>query len=205
MEPDRGLTGSRPTLDDERGFGVARDQRVLGGLDRRDDVAHVRLPTAFELLEQEVATRDGRGRAVECLVGDVQQVPALRPEPPAQRHALRIGGRRGVERSRRRRLPVAHDNVLIVVVHPAAPDIERPVHGLDVEPAEAEAAFGVLERLEPLSAPFLQRERRHFRRRRVNALDQRVAHPVEMLVRVIEIRLLGREIGMHHRRRIAAA
>jgi hypothetical protein len=40
-----------PPLDDERRLGVTRDQPVLVGLDRRDDVAHVRLAAALELVE----------------------------------------------------------------------------------------------------------------------------------------------------------
>ena len=60
MQPDRGLAGARPALDDERGRRVARDEPVLVGLDRRDDVAHVRVAVALELLEQEVVDR---GRA----------------------------------------------------------------------------------------------------------------------------------------------
>ena len=67
------------------GVGSARDQPVLVGLDRRDDVAHVRVAVALELLEQEVA--DGgavEDRAVERLVGDVDHAPSLRAEAAAQ-------------------------------------------------------------------------------------------------------------------------
>ena len=67
------------------GVGSARDQAVLVGLDRRDDVAHVRVAVALELLEQEVA--DGGAvddRAVERLVGDVEQPPPVGAEAAAQ-------------------------------------------------------------------------------------------------------------------------
>ena len=74
MQPDGGLARARAALDDERGRGIRRDQAVLVGLNRGDDVAHVALATAFEFLEQEVA--DGGAvddRAVQRLVGDVDE------------------------------------------------------------------------------------------------------------------------------------
>ena len=63
VQADGGLAGPRPALDHERGVGVVRDQPVLVGLDRRDDVAHARVPAPLQLLEQEVA----HARAVEAL------------------------------------------------------------------------------------------------------------------------------------------
>ena len=78
MQADRGLARARPALDHERRLGVARDQVVLVGLDRGDDVAHAGVAAAVELLEQEVV--DGarvRERAVERLVADPGQRAAL--------------------------------------------------------------------------------------------------------------------------------
>ncbi len=72
VQPDRRLPGARAALHDERALGLGRDQPVLVGLDRRDDVAHAPLAAALELFEQEV--RDARALdrgAVERLVGDV--------------------------------------------------------------------------------------------------------------------------------------
>ncbi len=54
METDCGLPRSRSALDDERRLGLASDQPVLVGLDRRDDVAHAVVARAIELLEEEV-------------------------------------------------------------------------------------------------------------------------------------------------------
>ena len=92
MQADGGLAGARAALDDERALGLGGDQPVLVGLDRRDDVAHPALAAAVELLEQEVG--DGGaldGGAVERLVGDVGEPPALGAVAAALRDALRVG------------------------------------------------------------------------------------------------------------------
>ena len=161
VQADRGLAGAGAALDHERRVRVVRDQPVLVGLDRRDDVAHVHVAVALELLEQEVA--DGGtvdDRAVERLVGDVEQPAAVGAEAPAQRDAVRILRRRRVERARGRRLPVDDDLPLLVVVHPAAADVERARHRLEVEPAEAEPALRVLERAQALRRPGVHRRLR---------------------------------------------
>ena len=82
VQADRGLPGAWPALDDECALGLARDQAVLVGLDRRDDVAHVPVAAAFELLEQDVrdAVDDVAGGAVERLVVEVEQRAALGAE-----------------------------------------------------------------------------------------------------------------------------
>ena len=85
MEADGGLAGARPALDDEWRLGLARDQAVLIGLNRRDDVAHAVVARAVELFQQEVV--DGRRsvgeRAVERLVADVGECPTFHPEATA--------------------------------------------------------------------------------------------------------------------------
>ena len=79
MEADRRLARAGAALDDERAVGLGGDQPVLVGLDRRDDVAHPRVAAALELLEQEVGDAGALDRAaVERLVGDVEEAPALR-------------------------------------------------------------------------------------------------------------------------------
>src|SRR4029079_15497173 len=72
-EADRRLARAWATLDDEDAVRLARDQAVLVGLDRRDDVAHVLVAAALELLEQDVgdAVDHVPGRAVERLVVEV--------------------------------------------------------------------------------------------------------------------------------------
>jgi hypothetical protein len=201
VEADRRLAGAGAALDDERRLRVARDQAVLVGLDGRDDVAHVRRARLLELLEQEVAAGDGIARAVERLVAQVDEPPSLRAEAAAQRHAVRVHRRRGVERPRRRRLPVADEHLLLVVVHPAAADVERLRRRVEIEPPEAEAALGVLERAQPLRRPRLERERRDLVVRRVRRVLDRLAHPVEVRVRRVDVRLLCGKVGVAHRKR----
>ena len=115
METDRRLAGARAALDDERAVGLGGDEAVLVGLDRRDDVAHPRVAAAVELLEEEVGDGGALDRAaVERLVGDVEELPPLRAEAAPLRDAVRILRRRGVERPRRRRLPVDDERLLLV-------------------------------------------------------------------------------------------
>ena len=83
----------------------------------------------------------------------------MRAEAAAEGDALRVGGRRRVERPGRRRLPVDDEDLVPVVVHPAAPDVERSRRPVDVEAAEDEAAVGVLEGAQPAARPRLERER----------------------------------------------
>ena len=197
MEPDGRLARSRAALDHERRLGSARDEPVLVRLDRRDDVAHVRRPAPLELVEEEIAAGDRPG-AVEPLVAQVEQAATLGAEAAAQRDAVRVGRRRDVERPRRRRLPVDDEWLALLVVHPPAPDVERPRRRLQVEAPEAEALLGVLERPEPLDRPGLERERRDLAVGCVrSALDQR-AHAVEARVRVVDVRLLVREVCVCH-------
>ena len=93
MEPHRGLARARAALDHEHAFRLARDQAVLVGLDRGDDVAHVLVTAAFQLLEQDVgdAVDDVTGRAVERLVVEVEERAPLGAEAAPERHALRLG------------------------------------------------------------------------------------------------------------------
>ena len=160
MEADGGLARARAALDDEEAFRLARDQAVLVGLDRRDDVAHVLVAAALELFEQDVgdAVHDLARGAVERLVVEVEQLRPVDAEAPAQRHALRIRDRRRVERTRGRRLPVDHER-RVVLVHPAPPDVERRVRPVDVRagrsrgrgrcPRSREPASRVLPRTTP--------------------------------------------------------
>src|SRR5439155_20400870 len=78
-----------PALHAERRLGLTRDQVVLVGLDRGDDVAHASIANAVQLLQQEVVdgSRRVRERAVERLVADPGQHSAARAEAAPQRHA----------------------------------------------------------------------------------------------------------------------
>ena len=199
VEADSGLAGAGAALDDERTVGRMRDQPVLVGLDRRDDVAHVAFAAPLQLFEQEVAdARTVERGAVESLVGDVEQLASLRAEAAAERDALRILRRRRVERPRGGRLPVDDDLVALVVVHPAAADVERPLDRFEVEPAEEEAAFGVLEGREPFRRPGIERGLRDFAVGGIGSAHDDVAHPLEAGVGVVDVRLLRFQFRMAH-------
>ncbi len=204
MEPDGGLPRARPALDDERRLGVARDEAVLVGLDGGDDVAHPRVARTLELLEQEVVDR-GRGvfeRAVERLVADSGERPALEAEAAPERDAVRLGRRRGVERPGSGRLPV-DDQHAVVVLHPAAADVERVLDGVDVDASEAQDLLGGLVCSEPSFDPGSDLVGRDVgsvgaHRGGVDRAQQRLAHLLEALVGVVEVRLLGGDVGMRH-------
>ena len=192
VEADRRLAGAGAALDDERAFGVGRDQPVLVGLDRRDDVAHARVAAAVELLEQEVGDARALDRAaVERLVGDVEELPAFGAEAAPLLDAVRRLGRRRVERPRRRRLPVDDERLVLVVVHPAAADVERPRRAVERESPEDEAALGVLERAHAALGPCLHVQRRPLGGHRLLGARDRRTHLVELVVRVVDVGLLG--------------
>ena len=144
MQADRGLPRTGAALHDERAVRLRRDQPVLIRLDRRDDVAHPSLTPAVELLEQEVRHRRTLDRgAVERLVGDVDDPPPVRAVSPPLRHALRIGGRRRIERTRGRRLPVDDERLRLLVLTQRRPtyngrsspsSVSRPKQGRSPRP-----------------------------------------------------------------------
>ena len=199
VKPDGCLPGPWPSLHDERAAGIGGDQPVLVRLDRRHDVAHPPLAAALELLEQEV--RYGCAfddRAVERLVGDVDDAPPVRAVAAPLRDALRIGRRGSVERSRRRRLPVHDEHLVLVIVHPPAPDIQRPKRCIEGQTPEAKPAVGVLECPEPPLCPRLHRDRGELGRHRIARALERRAHPVERLVGVVDVGLFLLQLGMRH-------
>jgi hypothetical protein len=160
----------------------------------------VLVATSLELLEQDVgdAVHDLAGGAVERLVVEVEQAPALCAEAPAQGDAERLRDRGRVERSRRGGLPV-DDERSVVLVHPAAPDVQRRVDPVEVEPAEAEAAVRVLESVEPAPGPRLEPGRLVLGR--VDGLADALElslDPLEAFVGVVDVRLFGSEVGMGH-------
>ena len=154
---------------------------------------------ALELLEEEVRDRCAFDRgAVERLVRDVDDAPAVGAVAAPLRDALRILRRRRVERPCRRRLPVDDEHLLPLVVHPAPADVERPQRRVEREPAEAQPALGVLEGADTPLRPRLHRDRRELGRHRVAGALERRAHPVEALVRVVDVGLLVLELGVRH-------
>jgi hypothetical protein len=199
VQSHRRLAGAGAALHDERALGLGRDQPVLVGLDRRDDVAHAPFAAPVELLEQEVGDRRTFDhRAVERLVRDVDDPPLVGAIPATLGHALRIRGRRRVERACRRRLPVDDDRLSIVVVHPAPPDVERARRSVERQPAEAEPVLGVLKRPRAPLGPGLHRDGRELGRHRALRPGNRRPHAVETRIRVVDIGLFGCELGVRH-------
>ena len=200
MQPDGRLAGAGTALHDQRRPRVACDETVLIRLDRRDDVPHPGFPGALELLQEEVV--DGEHRVgdgpVERLVADVEERPALRTEATAESDAVRLGRGRGVERSGGRRLPVHDDRRPALVVHPAPTHVGRVAHRLDVDPAEAQPLFGVLECLQATGVPGVHSLACDVVDDRVARPHERVAHAVETVVGVVEIGLLGGDVWVRH-------
>ena len=173
---------------------------VLVGLDRRDDVAHPLVAGPVELLEQEVVYEARVGeRAVERLVADPEEPPALSPEAPPKRDAVWLPRRCGVEGPRGRGLPVDDERAAIVVVHPAAADVGALGRPLAIDPAEAEPALGVLEGAQAAAGPALDRLRRDLRRTGFGGLQEDLAHAVEAVVGLVDVGLLGGQLRMRHR------
>ena len=122
----------------------------------------------------------------------------MRAETAAERDALGVAGRGRVERPRRRRLPVDDEDLVAVVVHPAAADVERPRRPVDVEPPEDEAAVGVLERPQAAARPRLERERGDLAVGEPGRSGDGLPHPLELLVGAVDVGLLGGELRMRH-------
>ena len=82
-------------------------------------------------------------------------------------------------------------------MHPAPPDVQRGRHLVQVETAEAEAALGLLECLQPSAGP-------SFKQRRIpfvlvdgfaDSLDL-AAHQLETRIGVVDVCLLGGQFGV---------
>ena len=111
---------------------------------------------------------------------------------------MRVLRRRRIERARGRSLPVDDELMLLFVVHPTAADVQRPLQCLDVESTEAEAALRVLERPQPSRGPCLHRDLSDLTVDAVRSVRDRGAHPLQMLVRVVDVGLFRRQLRMAH-------
>ena len=76
-------------------------------------------------------------------------------------------------------------------MHPAPADVEAADGLLEVEAAEAEPLLGVLEGPQPLGGPRVHRRLRDLAVDAVTCARDDVAHPLELLVGVIDVGLLG--------------
>ena len=83
-------------------------------------------------------------------------------------------------------------------MHPAPAHVGRVAHGLDVDPAEAQPLFGVLECLQATGVPGVHSLACDVVDDRVARPHERVAHAVETVVGVVEIGLLENDVGVRH-------
>src|SRR5579884_1167361 len=98
------------------------------------------------------------------------------------------------------RLPVDDERLVLVVVHPAAADVERPRRAVEREASEDEPPLGILEGAHPPFGPCLHRERGILGRHRVLGARQRRPHAIELLVGAVDVGLLGTKLGVGHGR-----
>ena len=155
VQRDRGLPGPRAALDDHDAGERQPDDRVLLGLDRRDDVAHRRPARRLQCGEQRrIGRGSGIGVAVEHVVvesGDpLVGCRSGELEMPSPGHAERRRQRRAVERPGGGCPPVDECALPVRGVgEPDAADVARRPVGV-VEPAEAQPRAGGGQRADPL-------------------------------------------------------
>ena len=111
---------------------------------------------------------------------------------------MRILRRRRVERARRRRLPVDDELPLRLVVDEAPADVQGLEDRLEVEPSEAEPALGILERTEPPRRPRVHGRLRDLAVDVVGRARDGRPHPLQVVVRAVDVRLLRFELRMAH-------
>ena len=151
VEADRGLARPRSALHDEATFERGADDRVLLGLDRGDDVAHLAGTGPTQLGEQRVRDTAGSGHRVgigEVLVEEVLQLAAAEHVSTAALEPERVGERRPVEGRRHLGPPVNDHGRAVVVLHVAATDVPA-ITGLMVDAAETQRTGVVGKRGEP--------------------------------------------------------
>ena len=83
-------------------------------------------------------------------------------------------------------------------MHPAPADVERPRELLEVEPAEAQPALGVLERAQPPRRPGVHRRLGDLAVDLVGGAGDAGAHALEVVVRAVDVRLLRSQLGVAH-------
>ena len=143
VQPDRRLARARTALDDERGHRWLADHRILLGRDRGDDLAHLADAAAGDVLDDRLR-QVAVAVALERLVDEPQDPPVLEVEPPTTRDPARVVRGRGVERLRRRRAPVAHEDLVVAVDDDVAADVQRPAADrVDAPEVQRPARLGV--------------------------------------------------------------
>ena len=151
VQADRGLARARTALHDQARLDRRADDRVLFGLDRRDDVAHLPGAGPAELGEQRIghpARARERVGIGEVLLEDVGELAAREHEPAPPLEPERVGERRPVERRRDAGPPVDDHRSAVAVFDVAPADVPALARFL-VDPAEAQDRDVVVERREP--------------------------------------------------------
>ena len=146
MQADRRLARPRPALDHERPFDGLRDQLVLLGRDRGDDLAHLADALPRDVLDDRVGQHLVALAGGERLVDVAVDGALVDLEPAAPHHAVVVGGRRGVVGLRGGRAPVDREQVVVAVGDRVAADVQHAPVRL-VDPPEVQRA-GAL-RVEP--------------------------------------------------------
>jgi hypothetical protein len=139
VQADRGLAGAGAALHDERAVGRLRDQRVLLGRDRRDDLAHLADAPAGDVLDDRLG--EVLLPRLELLVDEPEHGAVLDVEPPTPADAERGGRCGGVERLRGRRPPVDRQQAVAFVGDRMPPDIQRLLPR-PVDPPEVQRPAG---------------------------------------------------------------
>ncbi|SIJ37992.1 Uncharacterised protein [Mycobacteroides abscessus subsp. abscessus] len=151
MEGDGGLARARSALDDEDALEGLADDRILLGLDGRDDVAHPPGPVCGEGGDERALALECRalgvieGVEVEDVVLDIGDPAVLRHEVTAPHDALRVRRGRLVEGLRGGSAPVDEDLLAIGVGESDAPDVARFGRVLEVEASEAQSVLSAVE------------------------------------------------------------
>jgi hypothetical protein len=207
-----GLAGAGPALHDEAGGERRADHLVLLRGDRGDDVPHLPGPLALQLGQERIGDAAVVGGVdavgvIEHLVHQVVEAAAGHHESPPPAQSERVDRRRAVERHGHLGSPVDHHRVAAVVLDVTAAHVPAgPV--LAVEPAEAQPGHLHVEGAEAVRQVLLRDRGVH---RLGGTLGDRgrarrpVPHGGEAAVGLVEIRLLGVDVGMGHARNLCAS
>lgn len=206
VQADRRLAGARAALHDQAGVERGAYDDVLLRGDGGDDVAHLAGAVALELGEQRVGDAAVVGGVdavgvVEHLVEQVVDAAVGHHEAPAAPQALGIDGGGPVGRRRHVGPPVDHHGVAAGVLDVTPADVPGLVV-VAVEAPEAQPRHVVVEAGQPVLEVRLGDGRVDGPGCRVGQVRRPGgpgAHRCQAAVGVVDVGLLGREVGVGHR------
>ena len=149
VQRNRGLSGTRTTLDNEHLVDVRANDDVLLTLDRRNDLAHFTAAFGADFGEDRVGDATGniaRFGIVELLVEIGNQLAVAEGKAAAEIDAERVDCRCAVEGCRNRGTPVDDDGVMRIVFDVASADV--PFFVVLIDPTEEVASAGTLKILD---------------------------------------------------------